>query len=47
MVDADDEMRAAVRDAKDAGGSIRAIADEIGRSTRTIQNWLKDTAPSP
>jgi transposase len=33
-------MRAAVQDANAVGGSIRAIANEINRSTRTIQNWL-------
>ena len=36
-------MRAAVQDAHRAGGSIRAIAAEIHRSTRTIQNWLHHT----
>lgn len=40
VADADAEMRAAVRDAHHAGGSIRTIAAEINRSTRTIQNWL-------
>ncbi len=40
---ADEEMRAAVHDAHHAGGSIRAIATEINRSTRTIQNWLHHT----
>jgi transposase len=39
-------MRAAVQDANNAGGSIRAIANEINRSTRTIQNWLHDKNPS-
>jgi transposase len=33
-------MRAAVEAAHRAGGSIRVIAAEINRSTRTIQNWL-------
>jgi len=45
--DADQEMRAAVHDAHQAGGSIRAIATEINRSTRTIQNWLHDRAETP
>jgi transposase-like protein len=44
--EADAEMRAAVQDANNAGGSIRAIANEINRSTRTIQNWLHDKNPS-
>ncbi|HUH68883.1 MAG TPA: helix-turn-helix domain-containing protein [Mycobacterium sp.] len=43
--EADTEMRAAVQAAHQAGGSIRSIAAEIGRSTRTIQNWLR-TAPA-
>ena len=47
VAEADVEMRAAVQDAHHAGGSIRAIADEINRSTRTIQNWLHSTAPAP
>lgn len=37
------EMRAAVQDAHHAGASIRTIATEINRSTRTIQNWLHTT----
>lgn len=37
---AKEEMRAAVRAAHHAGGSIRAIANELNRSTTTIQNWL-------
>lgn len=40
--DADAEMRAAVRAARDAGGSVRVIAEVAGLSTRTVQLWLKD-----
>ncbi|MBS1693103.1 MAG: helix-turn-helix domain-containing protein [Actinobacteria bacterium] len=43
VTDADREMRAAVHDAHHAGGSIRAIAAELNRSTRTIQDWLQAT----
>ena len=43
VTDADTEMRAAVQDAHRAGASIRTIAAEINRSTRTIQNWLHHT----
>lgn len=35
------ELQAAVRAAWRAGGSVRAIAAELGKSTRTIQNWLE------
>lgn len=34
------EMKAAVRAAWDAGGSVRVIAAELGKSPRTIQTWL-------
>ncbi|XTP38376.1 helix-turn-helix domain-containing protein (plasmid) [Mycobacterium sp. TJFP1] len=43
------ELRAAVQSAWRAGGSVRAIAAELGKSTRTIQNWLEEArreAPS-
>ncbi len=36
------ELYEAVRDAKEHGGSIRAIASELGRSTQTIQRWLRE-----
>jgi DNA-binding NarL/FixJ family response regulator len=39
--DAAAELKAAVWAAWRAGGSVRAIAAELGRSTRTIQNWLE------
>jgi hypothetical protein len=42
--DAEAEMRAAVRAARAAGGSVRVIADVAGLSTRTVQLWLKDEA---
>lgn len=38
-----DQLRIAVKEAKDAGGSIRMIADELGRSPQTIQRWLADS----
>lgn len=38
------ELRAAVREAREAGGSVREIADLIGRSTNTIQRWLRESA---
>lgn len=41
------ELRAAVRAAWLAGGSVRAIAAELGKSTRTIQDWLDGFAPAP
>jgi transposase len=44
------ELKAAVSAAWRAGGSVRVIAEELGKSTRTIQNWLKglrQEAPSP
>ncbi len=41
---ADTELRAAVRAAWRAGGSVREIAAELGKSTRTIQNWLAGTS---
>ncbi len=40
--EADAELRAAVYAAKDAGGSVRVIAEAARLSTRTIQNWLRD-----
>lgn len=44
------ELRAAVQAAWRAGGSVRTIATEVGKSTRTIQNWLdearRETAPA-
>ena len=39
--DAAAELKAAVRAAWLAGASIRAIATELRKSTRTIQNWLE------
>lgn len=36
------ELIAAVKAAKNAGGSIRDIAELTGRSTNTIQRWLHD-----
>jgi transposase len=47
--DAAAELKAAVQAAWRAGGSVRAIAAELGKSTRTIQNWLegvRQEAPS-
>lgn len=41
------EMRAAVEAAWRAGGSIRVIAAELGKSPRTIQTWLDDTRGEP
>jgi hypothetical protein len=41
---ADTELRAAVRAAWRAGGSVREIAAELGKSTRTIQDWLAGTS---
>jgi hypothetical protein len=41
---AEAEIRAAVRAARAAGGSVRVIADEAGLSTRTVALWLKDDA---
>jgi transposase len=44
---AGDELRAAVQAARLAGGSVREIAALIGRSTNTVQRWLRspdDTA---
>lgn len=35
------ELQAAVLAAWRAGGSVREIADELGKSTRTIQNWIR------
>lgn len=35
------ELKAAVQAAWRAGGSVRTIAAELGKSTRTIQNWLE------
>jgi transposase len=37
--EADAEFRAAVVDALKAGGSIRAVAEVSGLSTRTVQDW--------
>lgn len=39
---ADAELKAAVRAAKAAGGSVRVIAEAAGLSTRSVQDWLKD-----
>ena len=42
-------LLAAVQAAWLAGGSVRAIAAELGKSTRTIQDWLegiRQEAPS-
>lgn len=36
------ELRAAVVAANDAGGSVRAIATETGKSPTTIQKWIKE-----
>lgn len=36
------EVIQAVKDAHTAGGSVRDIAELTGRSTNTIQRWLKD-----
>ncbi len=41
------ELRAAVQAAWLAGGSVRAIATELGKSTRTIQDWLAGFVPAP
>lgn len=41
---ADAELRAAVYAARDAGGSVRTIAEAGQISTRTVQNWLSDRA---
>jgi transposase-like protein len=41
---AEAEIRAAVRAARVAGGSVRVIAEEAGLSTRTVQQWVKDLA---
>lgn len=35
------ELHAAVLAAWQAGGSVREIADELGKSTRTIQDWIR------
>ena len=35
------ELRNAVQAAHQAGGSVREIAELIGRSTNTIQRWLR------
>ncbi|ORB76375.1 helix-turn-helix domain-containing protein [Mycobacterium timonense] len=35
-------MRHAVRDARAAHGSVREIADLLGKSTNTIQRWTRD-----
>lgn len=36
------ELKAAVCAAWEAGGSVREIADELGKSTRTIQDWIRE-----
>ncbi|AWH14442.1 HTH DNA binding protein [Mycobacterium phage TChen] len=36
------ELPRAVRAANEAGGSVREIAALIGKSTNTIQRWLKE-----
>lgn len=40
--DAYAELRAVIAQALAEGGSIRVIAAELGRSTRTVQKWLKE-----
>ncbi|MCV6988707.1 helix-turn-helix domain-containing protein [Mycobacterium timonense] len=35
-------LRHAVRDARAAHGSVREIADLLGKSTNTIQRWTRD-----
>lgn len=40
---ADSELKAAVRAAKEAGGSVRVIAEIANLSTRTVQDWIKST----
>lgn len=44
---ADTELRAAVRAAWRAGGSVREIAAAAGKSTRTIQDWVSGTPRTP
>lgn len=39
---ADKQLRHAVHAAHRAGGSVRHIAELLGRSTNTIQRWLKE-----
>lgn len=39
------ELKAAVCAAWEAGGSVREIADELGKSTRTIQDWIRGSDP--
>ncbi|MFL0295002.1 helix-turn-helix domain-containing protein [Mycobacterium sp. SMC-18] len=39
------ELKEAVRAAWKAGGSVREIADELGKSTRTIQDWIRGGDP--
>jgi transposase len=41
---AEAQLRLAVQRAHLAGGSVREIAELIGRSTNTIQRWLKSDA---
>lgn len=41
------ELKAAVQAAWRAGGSVRVIAEELGKSTRTIQTWLDDARQGP
>ena len=36
------ELRGLIAEALAEGGSIRVVAAELGRSTRTIQKWLKE-----
>lgn len=41
VADAGAELQAAVLAAWRAGGSVREIARELGKSTRTIQDWIR------
>lgn len=36
-------LRAAVREAEAAGGSIREIAGVLGKSPHTVQRWLHES----
>lgn len=42
-----DELQAAVYAAWQAGGSVREIAEELGKSTRTIQDWIARRSDLP
>lgn len=42
LTESEAELRRAVQEAREAGGSVREIAALIGRSTNTIQRWLRD-----